>query len=61
MIGPLSRIVARWLASALVTYGLVAPDYSHALDGDLALVLGSALGLIVEGAYWIARKRGWNT
>ncbi|MFE3836074.1 hypothetical protein [Pseudogemmobacter sonorensis] len=61
MIGPISRILARWLASALVTYGLVAPQYGAALDHDLALVLGALIGAGTEAAYALAKRRGWST
>lgn len=61
MIGPISRILGRWMASALVTYGLIAPEYSIALDADLSLILGVVLGAAVEGAYALAKRRGWAT
>lgn len=61
MIGPVSRIVARWLASALVTYGLVAPEYGAALDHDIALILGGLIGAGTEAAYAVAKRNGWRT
>lgn len=61
MTGPISRIAARWLASALVTYGIVAPEYGAALDHDVALILGGVIGAATEGAYALARRKGWRT
>jgi hypothetical protein len=61
MIGPISRIVGRWAASALVTYGMVAPEYGSALDADLALVIGVVLGAAVEAGYIAAKRLGWAT
>lgn len=61
MIGPISRIIGRWAASALVTYGMVAPEYGTALDADLALVVGAVLGLGVEVGYILAKRFGWAT
>lgn len=61
MIGPFSRIFARWLASALVTYGLmVAPD-AAAIEPDLIVIIGGLLGATTEAVYALARRRGWAT
>ena len=61
MIGPIARIMARWIASALVTYGLIAPEYGTALDHDIALILGAVMGFATEAAYAVAKRRGWAT
>ncbi|MBI6628311.1 hypothetical protein [Pontibaca salina] len=63
MIGPLSRITLRWIASALVTYGLVTPDAGAliAVDPDLIALAGVIIGATVEGAYAIAKRNGWQT
>lgn len=61
MTGPIARIIARWAASALVTYGFISPEYGSALDTDLALVLGSVLGFWTEAAYVFAKRKGWTT
>jgi hypothetical protein len=61
MIGPVSRILARYLAGALVAYGLFsAPDVA-ALEPDLVAVVGAILGAAVEAAYAFAKRRGWAT
>lgn len=56
-----ARIIARWIASALVTYGWFMPEYAADLDTDLALVLGAVLGAVVEGVYALAKRKGWAT
>lgn len=61
MMAPLARILARYLAGALVAYGLIAPADAAALHPDLVVFVGAALGAIVEGVYAVARKKGWTT
>ena len=63
MIGPIARIILRYVAAALVTYGLVPLEVGAqiAVDPDLIAVLGLALGAMVEVGYALARKRGWAT
>lgn len=61
MIGPLSRILARWIASALVTYGVIAPEYGTALDADVATILGLVIGGLTEASYMLAKRYGWRT
>jgi preprotein translocase subunit Sec61beta len=63
MIGPIARIILRYVAAALVTYGLVPLEVGAqiAVDPDLIAVLGLALGAMVEIGYALARRRGWAT
>lgn len=61
MIGPISRILARWIASALVTYGVISPEYGGALDADVATILGLVIGAATEASYILARRLGWRT
>jgi len=63
MIGPISRIILRYLAAALVTYGIVPVDVGAqiAMDPDLIALLGLALAAAVEGVYTLAKRRGWAT
>ena len=63
MIGPISRIVLRYLAAALVTYGIVPVDVGAqiAMDPDLIALLGLALATLVEIIYTLAKRRGWAT
>ena len=60
MIAPLSRILARWLASALVTYGAIVSPDAALIEPDLALVIGLGLGGLTEGFYALAVRFGWR-
>lgn len=55
LIAPLARIVARYAAGALMSYGFVADE------GDLYILIAGVLGLVVEGAYTLAKRKGWTT
>ncbi len=59
----IARIIARYLAGALVAYGLIPHEVGQelALDPDLALLIGGAVGAITEAVYAFAKKRGWTT
>ncbi|KZX95923.1 hypothetical protein A3747_13670 [Sulfitobacter sp. HI0076] len=63
MIGPISRIILRYLSAALVTYGLLSPDMGAqiAADPDLVALIGLIVGVAVEGGYTLAKRRGWAT
>ena len=63
MIGPISRIILRYLAAALVTYGIVPVDVGAqiAMDPDLIAMLGLTLAALVELIYNLAKRRGWAT
>lgn len=63
MIGPISRIVLRYLAGALVAYGIVSPEAGAelAVDPDLLLVIGGILAAGAEAAYAFAKKSGGKT
>ena len=56
--GPLARILLRYgigyLAGSQVGEAL-------AMDPDAVLVLSLALGALVEGAYALAKRKGWAT
>lgn len=58
-----ARIVLRYLAGMLVAYGLIAPEHAEliSMDPDLALIVGAAIGALVEGAYALAKRKGWAT
>ena len=59
----LARIVARYLAGALVAYGLIPHEVGQelAMDPDVALVLGAAISAVTEAVYAIAKRKGWTT
>jgi hypothetical protein len=63
MIGPISRIILRYLAAALVTYGIVPVDVGAqiAMDPDLIALLGLTLAALVELIYTLAKRCGWAT
>lgn len=60
---PFARIVARYLAGALVALGVVGDGEALAFaeHPDTLIVIGAVLGLIVEAAYAFARRKGWAT
>lgn len=59
----LARIALRYAAGALVAYGLLAPEAGRqiAVDPDLALILGAAIGTLAEAAYARVKARGGRT
>jgi hypothetical protein len=63
MIAVVSRILARYLAAALMTTGLLAPDMAEAFgaDPDVIIAFGALLTLGVEGLYVAAKRLGWST
>lgn len=61
MLAPLTRIIARYIAGALVAYGLMAPHEAVAMHPDLVAIVGAGLGVAVEFVYAFARRRGWAT
>jgi hypothetical protein len=67
MLGPLSRILLRYVSAMLVTMGLLNSDLGNQLagDADVLAVVQTTLGFIimisVEGYYWLAKRRGWTT
>lgn len=60
MIAPLSRILARYIASALVTYGAFAAPDAAMIEPDIAVALGAGIAAMTESAYALARRWGWS-
>ena len=60
MIAPLARIVGRYIAGALVTYGVLAPEDAAMLHPEFVAIAGAALGALVEGVYALAKRKGWS-
>lgn len=61
MIGPIARIVARYIVGALVAYGVFGPDDAAVIEPEFALIVGTIAGAAVEGLYAIAVRKGWAT
>lgn len=59
--GPIIRIMSRWVASALVTYGIINPEYSLGLDADVSALAGVVIGIVTESHYFLAKRLGWRT
>ena len=55
---PITRIVIRYIVGAVI--GLDAGN-TLAGDPDLVTVVALGLGAAVEGAYAVAKKKGWAT
>lgn len=57
------RIVLRYASGALVAYGVIPQEAGAelAVDPDIALIVGAALGAVVEGFYAVAKMRGGKT
>lgn len=66
MYGLLARISLRYLAGALVAYGLISPGDASFINTDPDLVeaisagLGVAIAVGTEWAYRLARRLGWE-
>jgi len=55
---PIARIILRYGIGYMV--GSQAGD-ALALDPDAVMMLSLALGAVVEGAYTLAKRKGWST
>ncbi len=62
MIGPISRILLRYLAGFLVLKAVLPEDVGNMIstDPDLVAVVGALIAGGVEGFYMLARKYGWS-
>lgn len=63
MTGPIARIILRYGAAALVTYGLLPHEIGEQVstDPDLIALLGVAIGVLTEAAYAYAKRNGGAT
>lgn len=63
MIGPISRILVRYIAGYLALKLLIPQSVADMIanDPDIAAVVGCALMALVEGSYVVAKRRGWRT
>lgn len=59
----IARIVLRYGAAALMTYGYVKTDFGSDPDALLVgeIVLGGLIGAGTEVWYWAAKRLGWST
>lgn len=58
MTGPIARIVLRYGVGLVA--GMAIGD-QLAADPDLVLILSAGIAALVEGAYAVAKRRGWTT
>lgn len=63
MIAVLARIVARYASGALIAAGWLDGDTAAylAVDPDVLMLIGAALGAVTEGAYAVAKRAGRTT
>lgn len=67
MTAVVARIILRYVAAALVTYGVLSSDLGDTFGADadvavaLEVMLGALLGLATEGWYYLAKRVGGAT
>lgn len=63
LIPVIARILLRYLSGALVAYGVIPHEAGAelAMDPDLALVVGAAMGAAVEAFYAVVKAKGGKT
>ena len=59
MTGTIARIVARYIAGLMVSYGIMAQGDVAAFMPDLVLLIGALLGVMTETFYAAAKRKGW--
>lgn len=61
--GVISRIILRYIAGYLVLKGMVPQEVADliASDPEFAALLGAGIVFVVEGAYALAKRFGWQT
>ena len=61
------RIVLRYVAGALVAYGIVSAETAQVIQNDpvisgaVATAFGIVVGVVTEAAYGLAKRFGWRT
>lgn len=58
--GPVARIVLRYVVGGAIM-GSASIGDQLAADPDLVMAVAALIGVVVEGAYWLAKRRGWRT
>jgi hypothetical protein len=61
MIGPLARIIARYISGLMVSYGVMTQGDAAGLMPDLVLIAGAMIGFATEVAYAYAKRKGLVT
>lgn len=60
MNGAIARILLRYLVGAGIA-GSTAIGSQLAADPDIVMAVSALIGLVVEGVYVVAKRRGWTT
>lgn len=63
MNGAVVRIGLRYVAGYLVIKNIIPQEIADMIanDPEIAFVVGGALAAVAEGAYALAKRRGWAT
>lgn len=63
LIPVIARILLRYLSGALVAYGIIPVEAGAelAMDQEVALVIGAAIGAVTEALYTLAKRTGGAT
>ncbi|HWL31217.1 MAG TPA: hypothetical protein VNQ50_03710 [Xanthobacteraceae bacterium] len=63
MIGPIARILVRYIAGYLALRAIMPQSVADMIanDPDVAAVVGFVLMALVEGVYGLAKHHGWRT
>lgn len=63
MAAVITRIALRYIAAALVAHGWLSPEDGSmlAMDPDVQMMVGMAVGAAVEAWYGLAKQFNWNT
>jgi len=63
LIPVIARILLRYVSGALVAYGVIPAEIGAeaAMDQELALILGAAIGAATEAVYALVRSKGGST
>ena len=61
--GPLARILIRYGVGAAIAAGWVSRESGESLIGnpDVVVIVAALIGAAVEGAYALAKRKGWAT
>jgi hypothetical protein len=62
MTAVIARILLRYVAGALIAAGYLDTTMGSSIanDPDLLILVGTVIGAVTEGAYYLAHKLGWS-